>query len=692
MSTISRGFLVISLCLAGAALAGLPEVRGHLNRNDVPAAQAEVARLGGAGSRDPNVLAAVAETAFYAGDFPAALDTLDSAIDAGYDDTDDDRALYERTLFATAGWVRQESDGFVIRWRPGLDALLVDDAFATLAQTRSVMEPLLGAGPPGAVALEIFPDGGSFIAASSLTKEDVYTTGVVALSKWSRLLLTSPRAQARGYGWRDTIAHEYIHLVVAHQTNNRAPVWLQEAIAKYLDNRWTDGDDHFVLDARSAGLLGDALANDDFVSFEEMHPSLAKLPTADRAALAYSQLATLMEYCFEVGGPDVLRQALPAVGAGVDPRVALATAAGKSDFAELEGAWKQWLSTQGYAADKIDALPTVLDGGDEQELDPLLADREDLHRFVAVGGMFVKRAAELDDAKEAELFRRAALVEYAKAVPEGEDPSPLLANRIAEARLALGETDRAITLLRESATDYPEFTLTQKQLGEAWLTKGDLQASKAAYENARALNPFDPQVLEALAAIYDKVGDVAARDRVRAALDLRAKGGGGFDLPAMHDRVGEYELPSARMDTRKDELPPEIGRPFPAATLRAVDGRDASTTTWTGKVVVVDFWATWCGPCRKSMPDLDRLAKAHPADLLVVGISDEPAPKVTRFLSNAAVSYPIVAATDPTRLGLKVAALPTMYVVGRDGRVVDVIVGADTARVERAVTAALAAR
>ena len=103
-----------------------------------------------------------------------------------------------------------------------------------------------------------------------MTEKDVRTTGVVALSKWSRLLMVSPRSLSGGHDWEDTIAHEYIHLVVSHHTRDRAPVWLQEAIAKYLDNRWRDGSDGFHLDPYSEGLLADAVKTGNLVTFEHV--------------------------------------------------------------------------------------------------------------------------------------------------------------------------------------------------------------------------------------------------------------------------------------------------------------------------------------------------------------------------------------------------------------------------------------
>jgi thiol-disulfide isomerase/thioredoxin/tetratricopeptide (TPR) repeat protein len=680
---------LFAVLTAMCAWAGPQEVAAALQRVDVPAARAELQRGARDGTSEAAWEAAAAETAFFEGAYPDAFDALGRAVAAGHVDADGALALYERTLYATNGWVEASKGPFAVRWRPGLDALLVDDALATLSASARVMTPLLGAPPPGRTLLEVFPDARSFIAASSLTEQDVYTTGVVALSKWSRLLLVSPRAQGRGYGWRDTVSHEFIHLIVAHQTHNRAPVWLQEAVAKYLDNRWVSGRDGFVLDARSAGLLAAARASDDFVSFEEMHPSLAKLPTADRAGLAYAQLAMLMKYCFERGGEQVLLRTFPAVAAGTDPRVALARAVGASDFAALERDWRAWLTRQPLGRKALPALPTVLDGGSDAALDPVLSQRADLARFAAVAERLTDRAADLGADPEATLLRRAALVEYAKAQTPDEPPSPLLANRTAEVHRALGDPQQALALLQASVEDYPEFTATWAQLGELYQAQGDAGRAEEAWSRVHDLNPFDAPAMQALAKLTRARGAGSVALQMEAALATWRQGGRGFDLPPIHDRQGEIVLPTGRegAPAPQAEL---VGQPFPTVTWRAMDGSDVGSASWRGRVVVVDIWATWCGPCRQSMPELSRMAEANPADLLVIGVTDESASVVTPFLKRSPVAYPIVSSVSPKRLGLPVSALPTLFVVGRTGEVEAVVVGADLGRVREAVNKALA--
>ncbi|MBW2254725.1 MAG: hypothetical protein JRI25_09040 [Deltaproteobacteria bacterium] len=468
----------------------------------MPCAVEVVEALEATTSADPDEVAFAAEVAFFDGRFEEALDLVTRAAEAGWEDRYDEVALYERTREVTADWTDIERGRFRVRYQPGIDAVLLDDAARTLELSERNVTPLLGDPPPGRLDLEVYPDGRSFIAASSLSKHDVQTTGVVALSKWSRLLITSPRALGRGYTWQDTVAHEYIHLVVTYQTGDKAPVWLQEAIAKYLDNRWRTGRDGFRVSVGSQALLADAIRTDQFVSFEKMHPSLAMLDSQEEAALAYAQLATLMAYAFDRGGDGVLLRALPMVKRGVDPRDALATAAGASSFESLEAGWKQYIRGLDLVGRKLHAMPTVLDGGDEIDTDPLLHDREDLARYVRLGDLLRTRERY-----------GAALVEYRKAIPADEPRGPLLSNRIAQVHLALGDLDLARQALEESLVDYPEFALTHKTLGAILRARGQKRLSVRSYERARELNPFDSEVQRALSELYAELGDENAAAR-----------------------------------------------------------------------------------------------------------------------------------------------------------------------------------
>jgi thiol-disulfide isomerase/thioredoxin len=116
----------------------------------------------------------------------------------------------------------------------------------------------------------------------------------------------------------------------------------------------------------------------------------------------------------------------------------------------------------------------------------------------------------------------------------------------------------------------------------------------------------------------------------------------------------------------------------PAFTATALDGRPISSADWRGKVVLVNFWATWCPPCRAEIPDLIALQEKYRDYLVIVGISEDEGSVdgVKRFVAEHKINYPIVMSTPGVRkLFPDVMALPTTFVLDRDGNLTQKNVG-----------------
>jgi thiol-disulfide isomerase/thioredoxin len=134
-----------------------------------------------------------------------------------------------------------------------------------------------------------------------------------------------------------------------------------------------------------------------------------------------------------------------------------------------------------------------------------------------------------------------------------------------------------------------------------------------------------------------------------------------------------------------------IGAPAPAFALREVSGGgEQSLAAHPDKVVVVDFWATWCQPCKQSFPAYQKLVQQHSGELVVVAISqDDDAKDIPAFVSETGATFPVVwddgkavaRSYDPP-------TMPTAYVVDKSGIVRFVHVGyhaGDEAKLEEEV-------
>ena len=117
----------------------------------------------------------------------------------------------------------------------------------------------------------------------------------------------------------------------------------------------------------------------------------------------------------------------------------------------------------------------------------------------------------------------------------------------------------------------------------------------------------------------------------------------------------------------------------PQFELRDVHGRIVRLSDYKGKVVLINFWATWCPPCRAEMPDLIRLQREHAKQgLQIIGITYPPQTKarVRRFARSLKVNYPIILGTRQIKARFSSdETLPLTVVINRDGTVSEIISG-----------------
>lgn len=123
-------------------------------------------------------------------------------------------------------------------------------------------------------------------------------------------------------------------------------------------------------------------------------------------------------------------------------------------------------------------------------------------------------------------------------------------------------------------------------------------------------------------------------------------------------------------------LPPVFPRPAPAFNLKDLDGTPVTSTELAGKVTLVDFWATWCVPCRKSMPELQVLQDEFAdMDFAVVGISIDEAKhrgRVEDFVEDHEIDYTIAMDSEksPAWHTYRVKAIPAAFLIDREGQIV----------------------
>ena len=117
----------------------------------------------------------------------------------------------------------------------------------------------------------------------------------------------------------------------------------------------------------------------------------------------------------------------------------------------------------------------------------------------------------------------------------------------------------------------------------------------------------------------------------------------------------------------------------PDFTLTSTDGKKIKLSNYKGKIVILDFWATWCGPCRIGIPDLIEIQKEYKDKVVVIGISldqDRTLKDVIPFIKEYKINYPVVYGTEQVVIDYGyIEAIPTTFILDTKRNIVDKFIG-----------------
>jgi tetratricopeptide (TPR) repeat protein len=313
-------------------------------------------------------------------------------------------------------------------------------------------------------------------------------------------MINSPRTLLRGYAYRDTLAHEFVHFLVYQRFGESTPIWLHEGIAKYSELRWRGGANELAPSSRS--LLAFALRQGELIGFDRMHPSFAKLKTPSQGQLAFAEVATVVDYMVKTGGWDLVFRLCDELTRNPDYRAAIRQVTGKP----FERFWQDWIAyakTLGYRE-----LPGVEisvyeirkgEPGSEGEADEEVSESE------------VSESPEMRYARLGDLLRDRghypeAAVEYERA--RALAPFlPRILNKCGLAYFLAGQYERGIPPLQQAIELYPSFSTTYINLGRTLFALDRRKEAERMFSQALDLNPFNPIPYGYLIKISEARGD-----------------------------------------------------------------------------------------------------------------------------------------------------------------------------------------
>lgn len=408
---------------------------------------------------------------FYSGEYSLALDKLEG-INADEEIVDAVRISYK--LFGKNDGY--ETPHFSVFIGDKRDEILAPYITLAAEEVYEEVGRIFNYYPTRKIRIEVYPDRESFSRATTLKEHEILRTGIVGVSKFNKLMLLTPRILIQGYNWKGTLKHEYIHHIISAITIDQAPVWLQEAIARYFDGSGISIPELYILKKR--------IEENRIISLAEMHPSIAKLPSDEDAALAFAEVYTLTDFLIKRYGKNLIMEILNRVENGDDALQVLEKMTGL-DVESIMREWKKYalsLARNSFPAE----LPKLSFKEDEK-------DEED--KNYTLGNILIERN-----------YRKEAAIEYERSIKKNPLRRRALI-KLVNLYMEEGNYEKAERECGEVLRLYPHDYTGNLLMGKIKLEMGKIREARIYLENALNINPFDVELHIHLYRVYEKIND-----------------------------------------------------------------------------------------------------------------------------------------------------------------------------------------
>ena len=424
---------------------------------------------------------------FYKGQYRDSLQALEIMKSISSKQDKDFDHFYERVkkLSEVFGPAKEaQSEHFRMRWVDPRDEVLAKPGLAIAEKAYVALKKDFNYTPPGEkILIEIYPRIEDLGAGVDLPEKMFKDSGTVAICKFRRLMLVSPRALLFGYDYQTTISHEQAHFFVYSRNGDTVPIWMHEGLAKYEESSYLGRAGE--VDTVPRSFLTSAIRNNELVTFAQMSPTFAQFKTPKEGQLAFAEVETMLGYLRSSCGDNAWFKTLDLLKSGKGDKAALEQVCGRS-FDSVWSGWKQyvlaknWEVIPGAQVMKLEFKEQT--GKEEDEEGP--AEKGKGADYMRIGDLLRDRS-----------FFKAASVEYAKAA-NAEPFNPRILNKLGLAQILANNFSAAVEPLLKLTSIYPTYSTGFVNLGNAYYGLKDDVKAQAAFEHARALKGDQAQVNE----------------------------------------------------------------------------------------------------------------------------------------------------------------------------------------------------
>ncbi|MGC8927538.1 MAG: tetratricopeptide repeat protein [Myxococcota bacterium] len=406
----------------------------------------------------------------------------------------------------TRNYKRYETEHFIILYPDERDEIYLEYLGAGLEEGLRTLSPIFGFRLERKIRVEILQDQFDLEKLTTLPKEAIEKTNTIAVTKFNKIMLSSPETQLEGYDYVNTAIHELIHFMISTLTNERTPVWIHESLARYFD--------HYS-NKRLPDLRPDALAllkkryeKRNLITFQQIHPSMALLPSQEDTAVAFSEVFLVSEFLLKRLGEGFVKELLKMLKEHNDMDE-IFSHFGFGSFSAFE---KEFFKYMGKRLEKITTT------------EHLYYDRtiKKGKRSEYLGDAVAMKYVKLGDLLFLEKLFYAAFIEYDKASKYGV-LNPHIENRKAFALLNAGKFNEAVSVLEKIQEIYPDYYSTFVNLARANISLKNYSKATDALERAVRINPFDKELYLMYQKIFTERKNQFELDKTKRKLEILQK-------------------------------------------------------------------------------------------------------------------------------------------------------------------------